>query len=182
MEISDRLGKLASFYHREAGKCLRGRAYLAACVIQGAALEAVLQAMCFLYPEDIKKTTVYQKKKKRGIQRKRNKALDFKYFELINIAAELSWFPAKRITWGKRTTLAGFVHELRKLRNYVHPGVWAPEQPDTMKFTKAVYDVVYEIFEVANSWLLHRVHESMRKRMKREEEKSNRAATIAGAT
>jgi hypothetical protein len=40
-----------------------------------------------------------------------------------------------------------------------------------MKFTKAVYDVVYEIFEVANSWLVHRVHESLRKKMEREEEK-----------
>ncbi len=73
-----------------------------------------------------------------------------------------------RITWGKRTTLAGFAQELRKLRNYVHPGVWAPEHPDTMKFTKAVYSVVYEIFDVANSWLLHRAHESLRKRVKRE--------------
>jgi hypothetical protein len=53
---------------------------------------------------------------------------------------------------------------------------------DTMKFTKAVYDVMYEIFEVANSWLVHCVHESLRNRMKPEEQKSNRAATIAGAT
>ncbi len=40
MDISDRLSKLAIFYHREAGRCVRGRAYLAACVMQGAALEA----------------------------------------------------------------------------------------------------------------------------------------------
>jgi hypothetical protein len=165
MEITDRLGNLARFYDREASKCIKGRAYLAACVMQGAALEANLQAMCFLYPEHVKKTTVYQKKRFRT---KRNKALEFKYYELINIAAELAWFPPKKIRWGKRTTLAGFVHELRKLRNYVHPGVWAPEHPETMKFTKGVYGVVYEIFEVANSWLLHRVHQSLRASMKRE--------------
>ncbi len=99
---------------------------------------------------------------------KEKQALEFKYYELINIADELSWFPAKRITWGKRTTLAGFVHELRKLRNYVHPGVWAPERPSTRKFTKAVYGVAYEIFEVATSWLQHRVRESLLKRMKRQ--------------
>ena len=163
MEISDRLGKLAGFYHREARKCVKARAYLAACVMQGAALESSLHAMCFLYPDHVKKTTVYQRKK---FRRKRNKALDFKYYELINIADELGWFPPKRITWGKRTTLAGFAHELRKLRNYVPPSVWAPEQPNTMKFTKAVYGVAYEIFDVASSWLLHRVHESLRKRMK----------------
>jgi len=164
MEISDRLTKLALFYHREAKKCVKGRAYLAACVMQGAAMEASLHTMCFLYPEQIKKTTVYQKKK---FRRKRSKALDFRYYELINIADELSWFPPKRITWGKRTTLAGFAHELRKLRNYVHPSVWAPKHPETMKFTKAVYGVAYEIFDVANSWLLYQVHKSLRKRMEK---------------
>ncbi|HEV2462257.1 MAG TPA: hypothetical protein VGT04_00500 [Acidobacteriaceae bacterium] len=165
MEISDRLTKLANFYHKEARKCVKGRAYLAACVMQGAALEATLHAMCFLYPEKVKKTTVYQRKK---FRRKRNRALDFKYYELINIADELSWFPPKKVTWGKRATLAGFVHELRKLRNYVHPSVWAPENPETMKFTKSVYNVAYEIFDVANSWLLHAVRESLRIRMQRD--------------
>ena len=116
MGISDRLITVVNFYHREAERCVRGRAYLAACVMQGAALEGGLQAMCFLYPEDLRKTNVYQRKVKRGFRRKRNKALEFKYAELIDIADELSWFPPKRITWGKRTTLAGFAHELRKLR------------------------------------------------------------------
>jgi hypothetical protein len=163
MPISDRLSKLALFYHREAGRCTKGRAYLAACVMQGAALEASLQAMCFIYPLKVKTTAVYAKK---HFRRKRNRALDFKFVELINIAAELDWFPSKKITWGKRTTLAGFAHELRKLRNYVHPGVWAPERPETMKFTKKTYDVVYEIFDTANSWLLHRVTEDLRRQLK----------------
>ena len=136
--------------------------------MQGAALEGSLHAMCFLYPEDVKKTSAYERKAKRGFRRKRNRALEFKYAELIDIADELSWFPSKRFTWGKRATIAGFVHELRKLRNYVHPGVWAPERPHTMKFTKGVYDVAYEIFDVANSWLIHRGEDSLKKRMKGE--------------
>lgn len=78
-----------------------------------------------------------------------------------------SWdgFLLNGITWGKRATLGGFAHELRKLRNYVHPGVWAPEHPETMKFTKKVYGVAYEIFDVANSWLLHTVMQSLSKRL-----------------
>lgn len=166
--MSDRLIAAARLYHKEAGKCLRGQAYLAACVMQGAALEALLQAACFLYPQAVKKTNVYQRKKKRGFQRKKNRALDFKYVELINIAAELSWFPPnKMVVWGRRTNVAGFVHELRNLRNYVHPGVLAPKQKP-LRFTKGVFNVVFEIFEVAHSWLLHRVEESLLKRMKRE--------------
>ena len=43
MTISDRLTHFAAFYHKEAQRCSRGRAYLAACVMKGAALEGVLQ-------------------------------------------------------------------------------------------------------------------------------------------
>jgi hypothetical protein len=102
MTISDRLGQVATFYHREAQKCLRGRAYLAASVMHVSAFEAGLQAMCLLYPEHVKKTVVYQRKKFRG---KRNKALEFNLYQLINIAEELSWFPPKRFTWAEKREL-----------------------------------------------------------------------------
>ena len=130
-------------------------------------MEAALQAMCFLYPNEVKKTTVYQRKKFKG---KRNKTLEFNLYQLIKIAEELAWFPPKCVTWaGKRKTLAGFSHEVRELRNFVHPCKWAREHPDTTKFTKGVYDAVYEVFDVATGWLLHRVHENLRVRMKRKE-------------
>src|SRR5260370_25286254 len=88
---------------------------------------------------------------------KRYRPLEFKLYELIKIAQELSWFPPKRVSWGgRRTTLAGFSHEIRHLRNFVHPGVWAREHSDTTRFTQRVYDVVHEDFEVAPDWLLVR--------------------------
>jgi len=97
-------------------------------------------------------------------KRRRCKVLDFKLYQLIEIADELKWFPTGRITWGgKRTNLAGFVHEIRDLRNYVHPGKWAPEHAHTTKFTKTTYAVSSEVIEVATSWLQHRVHESLRR-------------------
>jgi len=167
MGISDRLIEVANHYHREARKCAKARAYLAACVMQASALEAGLHAMCFLFPEQVKKSTVYQKKK---FKRKRSRALDFKYYELINIADELSWFPQKRVTFaGSRATLAGFVHGLRDLRNHVHGSVWAPKRPETLRFTSNTYKVAYEVFDVANLWLLHRVRESLRKSFERED-------------
>ena len=49
MNISDRLTELMSSYRREAHKRKRVKAHLAATVMQVAALEAGLQAMCFLY-------------------------------------------------------------------------------------------------------------------------------------
>lgn len=169
MNISDRLNELMLSYRREARKCLRGKAYLAATVMQVAAFEAGLLAMCFLYPEEVKKTTVYAAKRFRG---KRNRALEFSLHQLINIADELAWFPARRITWaGKRATVAGFSHEIRKVRNNVHPGVWSRERSDPLKFTKGVYGVVDEVLDVANSWLLHRVEKNLLKAMKKEEKK-----------
>jgi hypothetical protein len=60
-------------------------------------------------------------------------------------------------------TLAGFVHEIRKLRNFVHPGVWAREHPKSTKFSKAAYNAVFEVFDVGTSWLLHRVHQKPEK-------------------
>src|SRR5437879_5686678 len=74
MYTSDRLIEVTSFYVAEARRCSKSRAYLAASIMQSAALEAVLQAMCCLYPEDVKTTIVYQHKRFRG---RRNKALEF---------------------------------------------------------------------------------------------------------
>jgi hypothetical protein len=166
MTVSDRLTKLMLSYSREAHKCASGKAYVAATVMQVAALEAGLQAMCLLYPHEVKKTSVFAKKRFHG---KRNKALEFSLYQLINVAEEAGWFPAKQITWaGRRATVGGFSHDIRKVRNFVHPGVWARERSNPLKFTKGVYGVVYEVIDVANSWLLHRVEKSLQKAMARE--------------
>jgi len=154
-----------------------GKAYLAATVMQVAAFEAGLQAMCFLYLQEVKKTTVYAKKHFRA---ERNRALEFSLHQLINIAEELGWLPSKQITWaGKRATVGGFSHEIRKVRNNVHPGVWARDRSDPLKFTKGVYGVVEQVIDVANSWLLHRVEKNLIKAMKKEGKKK---AAIAVAT
>jgi hypothetical protein len=133
----DRLNHVAILYRREAHKCARAKAYLAAVIMQVAALEAMLQATCSLYPQDVKRTAVYRQKK---FRRKRDRALEFSLYQLIKIAAELQWLPPKRVTWaGKRADLAEFAHEVRELRNLVHPGKWASKRGNAMKFTKGGY-------------------------------------------
>lgn len=161
MDISGRLTEIATFYNHEARRCAKSRGYLAACVMQVSALEAALQAMCFMYPRDVKQTQTFQRKR---FKKSRYRALEFSLYELINIADELSWFPSKTVSWGKRTTLAGFVHEIRKLRNFVHPGVWARERRPR-KFSKQSHAVILEVFDVATDWLVHRIHQDLRKRI-----------------
>jgi hypothetical protein len=164
MGVSDRLNEIATFYNDEAQRCAKSRSYLAAAVMQVSALEAALQAMCFLYPREMKRTLVFQRKKFKG---RRCKALEFTLYELICIADELGWFPPRTINWGKRSNLAGFAHEIRKLRNFVHPGVWARERSPTV-FSQATNDVIVEVFEVATSWLLHKVELGLHRRMRKE--------------
>jgi hypothetical protein len=127
--------------------------------MQVSALEAALQAMCFMYPRDVRQTQTFQRKR---FRKTRYRALELSLFELINIANELAWFPSKKINWGKRTTLAGFAHEIRKLRNFVHPGVWARERKPT-KFSKQSHTVILEVFDVSTDWLVHRIHQDLRK-------------------
>jgi hypothetical protein len=128
--------------------------------MQVSALEAALQAMCFMYPQDVKRTQTFQRKR---FRKSRYKALEFSLFELINIADELAWFPPKKVNWGKRATLAKFAHEIRKLRNFVHPGVWARELKPT-QFTKRSHAVILEVFDVATDWLVHRIYQDIRRR------------------
>jgi len=133
--------------------------------------------MCFLYPEEVNGTTVFAKKRFRG---KRYLALEFSLNQLINIAEELDWFPSKRFTWaGKQATIGGFAHEIRKARNYVHPGEWARGRPKPLEFSKGVYGVVDEVIDVANSWLLHRIEKSLLRAKSREKRASKNAAPAA---
>lgn len=104
--VADRLIRAATVYHREAQKCLRGKAYLAAVVMQVSVLEASLQAMCMLYANEVELTAVYRTKK---FRRKRSRALELSLNQLINIARELRWLPPKQFIWaGKRADVAGF--------------------------------------------------------------------------
>ena len=50
--------------------------------------------MCFMYPEKVKQMTIFQRKP--FIKGRTIRALEFSLYELINIADELVWFPAKK--------------------------------------------------------------------------------------
>jgi hypothetical protein len=68
-DTSDRLIALAIFYFREAERCSNSRAYLASCILMGAALEALLLSMCFLEGASVRRTRVYRQ---RNFKMKRN--------------------------------------------------------------------------------------------------------------
>jgi len=92
----------------------QGKSISCSRVMQVSVLEAGLQAMCAIYGDEVKRTSVYRRKR---FRKKRDRILEFSLNELINIAREVQCFPPRIISWGKRIDLAGFAHEVRKIRN-----------------------------------------------------------------
>ena len=157
---SDRLAKISLFYQREADRCANSRAYFAACVLTGAALEALLLSMCYVEDRSVRRTPTHQKKK---FKSKRNRFFEFNLYQLISIAGELKWIPAKEIRLnGRKTTLEELLHTARDTRNMVHPAVWA-KGGGPRRTPKSTYESIFEIFDVTREWPLHHVHTSLRR-------------------
>ena len=161
---SDRLAKISLFYHREADRCANSRAYFAACVLTGAALEALLLSMCYVEDRSVRRTPTHKKKKFRS---KRNRFFEFNLYQLISIAGDLKWIPAKEIRLsGRKTTLEELLHTARQTRNMIHPAVWAKEGGPS-RTPKSTYESIFEIFDVTREWLVDHVHMSLRRSMYR---------------
>lgn len=166
IDTPDRLAKISVFYHREAKRCANDRAYFAACIFTGAALEAMLLSMCYVEDRAVRRAPTYKNRKFRS---KRNRFFEFKLYQLINIAAELKWIPATEIRLnGRKTTLQRLLHAARQTRNMIHASAWANEGgPSRMR--KSDYESIFEIFDVTRDWLLQHIYASLRRRMDTED-------------
>ena len=84
--------KVMENLRNEADLCFRRKCYIAALILYGSVLEALLLSMCFVYSEKVRKTQVY-KKKKNKCKRKRGIFLEFTLNDLINIAEGVKMVP-----------------------------------------------------------------------------------------
>ena len=74
-------------------------------------------------------------------------------------------FRPKTITLGrKKTNITELTHQVREIRNLVHPGQWAREPSAGTRIDKELYESVYDV----GSWLLYRILKSLFRHMKRE--------------
>jgi hypothetical protein len=166
MQMLDRLGGLALFCHREARRCFRGRADLSASIMHVMALEAALRAMCYLFAEQIRRTSTFKKKRFRG---KRNKPLELTLDELVRIAEELDWLPKTRFAWcGEHVSIAGIAKDIRKAENLAKPNKAACEEPRSSLYAGGTYEVVCEIFDEVLVWLLGQMTDGLEQRMQKE--------------
>ena len=116
------LFKITNRYREEAERCYKDNCYLLSFVAYGAALEGVLLAMCFCYPEKVRKTKNYQNYRKR-IKRKRGLFLKLTLNDLLKIAEELDWVPFQEKVEDAGTA-RDWVYWVKQTRNLVHPAKW----------------------------------------------------------
>ena len=128
---------------KEVKKCDESGAYLAGCILIGAALEHGLQAMIRMYPHRVRA---------RGYRVGRHWTLA----DLNNLARDCGWFDHEAFDAAER---------IRHHRNLVHPNWYASSKPP--RITKRMLDARLEDYNKAIDSLLRPVMSWLRARMKR---------------
>ena len=166
-EVHNEVIRLARLYHREAEKCQDAKAFLAGCVMIGAAFEAMLLSFVNCYPEEALKSSVAPRRK--GAVRP---LIEWSLTNLLAVTKERNWLPSALSTdddWDNAKAQIGDYGELiKEIRNLVHPARYAIDWP-RRRITKKYLEAVFEIIDVANDHLLYRLNESLREAIEREE-------------
>lgn len=146
------LSKIAVRYEREAEKCASVRAYYAACIMIGAALEAILLQMCDVFEDEVAQAVSRLARKPTG------SIEHLGLNDLIKIAVAVGWLPPSRGPNLGEPGIGELAHILRRLRNLAHPGRHLREL-DEVPLRAASYRVAYAIFDSARDWLWMKIAE-----------------------
>jgi hypothetical protein len=157
-------------YQKEAEKCRGANAYLAGCVMLGAALEASLLAMAKCYTEEVEQTKTFSSKKEPNLDK-------WNLIDHLKVARELNWIPSK--LWLdkiaresgidpdealKNGDLGYFADVVREIRDMLHPGrylrLWSG-----VKVTKKFLETSYEVVDLIRESLLKKLEDSIRQEM-----------------
>jgi hypothetical protein len=157
----DALVALIGRYHKEARRAAKARAYYAACVLIGSALEGSLLAMCTLREADVEAHLSALPANRRPPRT----AEDWTLNQLLAVAAALRWFPARSSKHSRRR-LAEWTHLVREMRNLVHPGKHIRDYPG-VRLVKAHWRDAKAIARLANDSLLDLVHADLRADMRK---------------
>ena len=143
--------RLYRFYWREAERCEEAKAYLAACVMLGSALEALLVLMINVYDEEADATGRVPTK-----GGKSEPLLAWDLAELLRVAKATNWLPtglALDDDWNSRKAKVGdYAEVVRMIRNLAHPGRYVKEHLGrrvTKKYLQRQFDVV----DACRDWL-----------------------------
>ncbi|MHB8085096.1 MAG: hypothetical protein ACYDHZ_04685 [Dehalococcoidia bacterium] len=163
--------RLANMYYREARKCMDGKAYLAGCVMMGAALEAALLAFADCYSYEARRS-------KSAPTRKRviKPLTDWQLRDLLAVAKDRDWLPSSLSAdqeWnGKKAQIGDWAVMLQQIRNLVHPSRYMLDVP-RKRITKPYLETAFKIFEVATDHLLNKIYKHLRIVLEKADEDGN---------
>ena len=120
-----RLNELIGQFNVESKRCAKAKAYYAACVLQAAAFEGLLLAMCDGLLDEVEMYVLKLPSHERPKGRMEKWSLD----QLIKIAYGLKWLPSRHHIKGKRKT-GDHVQLVKELRNVIHPGKHIRDNPN----------------------------------------------------
>jgi hypothetical protein len=156
---------LINVLDRESERCAKARAYYAACVLQGAVLEALLIAMCDCYIDDVRAWRL----KTSPRVRPRGPLLKWDLDTLIRVALALEWLPVRRGPRARRQ-VGDWLAVVKELRNLIHPGRHMRDYP-TLRLRKAHYSDAYAIVRAATSHLDAKVNADLSAEIDRQEKR-----------
>lgn len=140
------LQKIIVRYHREAEKCAAVRAYYAACIMIGAAFEAMLLQMCEVFEEEVAEAVLKLPRKPNGsIER-------WGLGDLIGVAVAVGWLPTRRGIALAEPGIGELAHLIQRLRNLSHPAIHLREL-DEVPLRAGSYRAAYALFDSARDWL-----------------------------
>lgn len=142
--------RLARVYKREAEKCREGKAYLAGCILIGAAFEAALLSMAHCFAGDI-----YAWK---GVSAK--PLMKWSLAELLNASRQLGRLPSRLSpdegSDSERAQIGDYAEAVREIRNFVHPARYVVDFQGK-RVTKRYLETSFEIVEIATDHLMYKV-------------------------
>jgi hypothetical protein len=150
--------RVVGMYRRQAEKCASAGAYLAGCIMIGAALEGALMAICNCYYDDIPDDLKPQDKKKPL------PFIKWGFFDLLDIARKLKWLPSglnHGEEWSnKKADIGDYAEWVLRLRNLVHPARYVQDMP-RRHVTERYYRSCEETFGSSIDYLVAKIGQSL---------------------
>jgi len=165
-ELYNEVLLLVGYYRREAEMCRDSKAFLAGCIMIGAAFEAMLLAFVNCYPEEA--STSRNAPRRKGSVRP---LLDWSLADLLAVAKERMWLPSglsRGDEWNEaRAQIGDYGEVIRDIRNLVHPARYAIDFP-RKRITGRYLEASFKILDVAIDYLQNKIEGSLREAIEQE--------------
>ncbi len=166
------LRRLVTVYRREACRCMRGKSYLAGCMMIGAALEASLIGMCHLDGDEIPEELI-----PKGKDGNAKELLDWSFAQLLEIGRACGWLPSRVRPDDKRDQekahRGDWASILKDWQNFVHVSRYLQDFR-RRGMTRRRLEMVFEMFDITTEHLTREIVASLEALVEEETKKLGR--------